>query len=173
MHASTAAHFELGYCECAEMGHVMDRASVEKIVREAYAARQRGDLEATCQHFCDDAQFAVMGSPEASPVAMQANRSDGIREALGGLIAAVDFVEHEVLAVIVEGDRAAVHSRVRMRAKATSNEAVTEMVELVRLQDWKIASFQQFCDTAVASRLLGDFQFTGRAAPSFKGPEQA
>jgi ketosteroid isomerase-like protein len=49
----------------------MDRASVEKIVREAYAARQRGDLEATCQHFCDDAQFAVMGSPEASPVAMQ------------------------------------------------------------------------------------------------------
>src|SRR5215203_4271088 len=156
MHPSTAAHFELGYCECAEMGHVMDRASVEKIVREAYAARQRGDLEATCQHFCDDAQFAVMGSPEASPVAMQENRSDGIREALGGLIAAVDFVEHEVLSVIVEDDRAAVHSRVRVRAKATGDEAVTDMVDLVRLQDRKIASFLQFCDTALAARLLGE-----------------
>jgi ketosteroid isomerase-like protein len=140
------------------MGHVMDRASVEKIVREAYAARQRGDLEATCQHFCDDAQFAVMGSPEASPVAMQANRSDGIREALGGLIAAVDFVEHEVMSVIVEDDRAAVHSRVRVRAKATGDEAVTEMVDLVRLQDRKIASFLQFCDTALAARLLGASQ---------------
>jgi ketosteroid isomerase-like protein len=158
MHPSTAAHFELGYLEYEEMGHVMDRASVEKVVREAYAARQRGDLEATCQHFCDDAQFAVMGSPEASPVAMQARRSDGIRQALGGLIAAVDFVEHEVLSVIVEGDRAAVHSRARVRAKATGNEAVTEMVDLVRLQDGKIACFQQFCDTALAARLLGASQ---------------
>ena len=48
------------------MGQVMDRASVEKIMRWAYAARQRGDLEATCQHFCEDALFAIMGSPEAS-----------------------------------------------------------------------------------------------------------
>jgi ketosteroid isomerase-like protein len=96
-----------------------------------------------------------MGSPEASPVAMQARRSDGIRQALGGLIAAVDFVEHEILSVIVEGDRAAVHSRVRVRAKATGDEAVTEMVDLVRLQDRKIASFLQFCDTALAARLLG------------------
>jgi ketosteroid isomerase-like protein len=133
----------------------MDRASVEKIVREAYAARQRGDLEETCRQFCEDAQFAVMGSPEASPVAMQAIGSDRVREALGGLIAAVDFVEHDILTVIVEGDRAAVHSRARVRAKATGNEAVTEMVDLVELQDGKISSFQQFCDTALANRLLG------------------
>src|SRR5215212_10772777 len=142
------------------MVHVMDSSSIEKTIREAYAARQRGDLEATCQHFCDDAQFAIMGSPEASPVAVQARRSDGIRQALGGLIAAVDFVEHEVLSVIVEDDRAAVHSRVRVRAKATGNEAVTEMVDLVRLQDRKIASFQQFCDTALAARLLGAYSRT-------------
>ena len=57
--------------------------------------------------------------------------------------------------MIVEGNRAAVHSRARVRAKATGDEAVTEMVDLVELQDGKISSFQQFCDTAVANRLLG------------------
>src|SRR4051812_13855886 len=62
----------------AEIGQMMDRTSVEKIMRETYSARQRGDLEATCQHFGEDAHFAVMGSSEASPVARKAIGSDQI-----------------------------------------------------------------------------------------------
>jgi ketosteroid isomerase-like protein len=139
----------------------MDRASVERVIREGYAARLNGDLDATCRHFAEDSHFALAGSPDASPVASSARGHEAIRGALAGLMEAVDFVRHDITEFVIDGDRAAVHSRVRVRAKATGEEADTEMVDLVTVRDGKIASFVQFCDTALAAKLLG-----GGAAPT-------
>jgi ketosteroid isomerase-like protein len=38
---------------------MMDRAAVEATLREAYAARVRGDVEETVRYFTDDAVFAL------------------------------------------------------------------------------------------------------------------
>ena len=133
----------------------MDRASIEKVIREAYAARVRGDLDATCQYFAEDAGFAIAGSAEASPVARSVRGCGEIRAALAGLLGAFEFLRHDFLEVVVERDRAAVHSRVTLRATGTGEEAETDIVDVVTVRDGKIQSLVQFCDTALAAKLLG------------------
>jgi ketosteroid isomerase-like protein len=132
-----------------------DRAAVEAMLREAYAARVRGDVEGTVRHFAEDAVFALAGAKTASPVAMRCTDCEALRGAMAGLVQAFEFRDHQIVALIVEGDKAAVHTRVRVRATASGEEVTTEMVDLVTIRDGKIASFTEFCDTALAAKMLG------------------
>jgi ketosteroid isomerase-like protein len=131
----------------------MERAVIERIIREGYDARRRGDVEGACRVFADDAQFVLAGAPATSPVAVRSASQNTLRQTLAALVAGFEFLEHEILSVVVEGDKAAVHSRVRLRAQGTGHEAVTETADFVTVRDGKIASFVQFCDTALAARL--------------------
>ena len=132
-----------------------DRAAVESMLKEAYGARVRGDVEATVRHFTDDATFALAGAREASPVAVRCTGCESIRGVMAGLIGAFRFSDHEILELFLDGPRAAVHTRFRVRASATGEEAVTETVDLITFEDGKIAAFTQFCDTALAAKLTG------------------
>lgn len=131
------------------------RAAIESALRDAYAARVRGDLDGVCRHFADDATFAMAGSTDASPVPVRCEGCDTIRGAMARLIAGFRFIDHQILSIIVEGSRAAVHARLRVRSEATGKEEVTETADLVTFKDGKIASFVQFCDTAMAAKLVG------------------
>ena len=84
-----------------------------------------------------------------------AARPDELRRALGGLTEAFEFLQHDVVAMIVDLPRVAVHCRVKVRSAATGEEAVTDLVDLIEIRDGKIGSFTEFCDTALAGRLLG------------------
>jgi ketosteroid isomerase-like protein len=131
----------------------MNRATIESILREAYAARVRGDVENTVRHFADDAVFALAGAKHASPVALRCTDCETLRSAMTGLIGAFEFKEHEILSLLVDGPKAAVHARVRVRSTATGEEEVTEMSDFVVFRDGKIVSFIEFCDTALAAKM--------------------
>ena len=133
----------------------MDRAAIESTLKEAYAARQRGDLEGTCRPFAEDAVFAIAGSREASPVAMECADCESLRSAMARLIGAFEFKDHEIISLTIDGPRAVAHTRFRVRSPATGAEAVTETADLVTFRDGKIVSFVQFCDTALAAKLAG------------------
>jgi ketosteroid isomerase-like protein len=130
---------------------MMDRATIESILKEAYAARVRGDVEATVGFFADDAVFALAG---ASHVALRCTDCDALRGAMAGLVQAFEFKAHEILSLVVEGEKAAAHTRVRVRSTVTGEEETTEMADLVTFRDGKIVSFLEFCDTALAARML-------------------
>ena len=132
---------------------MMDRATIESILKDAYAARLRGDVEGMVRHFADDAVFALAGALEASPVALRCSDCESMRAAMAGLVGAFEFKSHEIVALVVEGDRAVAHTRVRVRAAATGEEAVTEMADIVTFEGGKIASFLEFCDTALAAKM--------------------
>jgi ketosteroid isomerase-like protein len=106
-------------------------------------------------HFADHAVFSLAGSPAASPVPMSVAGAAPLREAMGQLIADFHFEHVEILAIIVEGDRAAVHLRARVRSAGTGEVAETEIVDVMQFEDGRIISHRQFADTALASRLLG------------------
>lgn len=131
-----------------------ERAEIENLVKAVYAARMRGDLDGVMRHFSDQARFSLAGSPAASPVPTSASGHAAVREVLRRLIASFDFSEARIVAMVVEGQRAAVHSSVRVRATATGQVAVTEIVDLIQFDGDRIASFHQFADTALAARLL-------------------
>ena len=131
-----------------------DRAAIEATLKAAYAARIRGDVETTVGFFTNDAVFALAGAKEASPVAMRCTDRESLRSAMSGLVGAFEFKDHQIVSLIVEGPRAAVHTRARVRATGSGEEVTTEMVDLVTFRDGKIASFLEFCDTALAAKLL-------------------
>lgn len=132
----------------------MDKASVEEFVREIYAARMKGDVDAVMDHCHSGIAFSIAGSPTASPVPLFVTGIGPVREALNRLVSAFEFHDAEILNVIAEGEEAAVHWRVRVRSPATGQEAVTELVDLVRIRDGKLVSLKQFADTALAGSLL-------------------
>ena len=134
---------------------MMDRAAALSMLKEAYGARVRGDVEGTVRHFTDDATFALAGAPQASPVAMRCTGCESIRGVMAGLISAFRFSDHEIVELFLDGPRAAVHTRFRVRSAATGEEAVTETVDLITFEGGKIADFVQFCDTALAAKLAG------------------
>jgi ketosteroid isomerase-like protein len=131
-----------------------DRATIESILKNAYAARVRGDVEATVGFFADGAVFALAGASHASPVALRCTDTAALRGALAGLVQAFEFRDHQILDLFVDGGKAALHTRVRVRAAATGEEETTEMADFVTFRDGKIVSFLEFCDTALAARML-------------------
>ena len=132
-----------------------DRAQIESLLKQAYGARKRGELEGVMKVFADNPHFELAGQREASPVALRCTDRDQFRTLLAGLIKTFEFLDHEILEMIIEGNRAAVHWRSRMRSGVTGEEVVTEIVDLVTVENGKIASFVEFCDTAMAARMMG------------------
>jgi ketosteroid isomerase-like protein len=135
-------------------GVMIDRSAIEATLRQSYAARQRGDVEAICALFAEHPHFEMAGASEASPVALRATDQGGFRAALAGLMDAFEFLDYEILSIVIDGSKAAVHWRARVRATATGREAVTELLDIVAFENGKIASFKQFCDTALAAKMM-------------------
>jgi ketosteroid isomerase-like protein len=71
-----------------------------------------------------------------------------------GFIATFDFVRREILNELIEGDRAAVHSRLVVRYKPTGETQTTDCLDLLKFQDGKIIELIEFADTALIRRML-------------------
>ena len=129
------------------------RDDIEKLLRGAYAARQRGDVDAICAMFAPDARFEMAGAQE-SPTTARVHGHDEFRPLLKRMIDTFEMRDHSVLAVLVEGDRAAVHWQATFRSSVTGETVKTDLVDLIGVENGKIKSFLEFCDTALAERLL-------------------
>ncbi len=131
-----------------------DRSSVEKLLHEAYAARVRGDIDAIGRIFADNARFEVAGSSQVSAIPARVEGA-GVRPLIGQMIKTFQMSEFRILSMVVEGSKAAVHWRVKVRSSVTGETADTQLVDIIEVKDGRIVSFVEFCDTALASRLMG------------------
>ena len=118
------------------------------VVRQAYAARSKGDLEVLMAAFHSDAVFTLAGDNKTFDLAGSVHGHDRLREALGGFIANFDFVERQILSEMVEGDRAAVHSRLVVRYAPTKETRTTDVLDVLTFKDAKIIELIEFADTA-------------------------
>lgn len=140
-----------------------DRRQMETLLKEAYAARKRGDVDAVCACFAENPTFTMAGSQQASPVALRCTDGNALRAMMAGLIETFEWRDHEILAMIIDGAKAAVHWRGRIRSMVTGEEVVTELVDIVTVENGRIASLTEFCDTALAARMM-EGQRAGAAA---------
>ena len=131
-----------------------DRSHVEKLLRDAYAARQRGDVDALCAYFADNPSFALAGAREASPIALQCTDGATFRTVMSGLIKTFEWLDQQILSMIIDGSKAAVHWRGRIRSALNGEEVVTEFVDVITVEGGKIQSLIEFMDTALAAKLM-------------------
>jgi ketosteroid isomerase-like protein len=138
------------------------RETMLELIRRAYAARGKGDLDGLMMAFHPEAVFTLVGDREAVDAAGSIHGQGALREALGGFIANFQFVERRILSELVEGDRAAVHSRLVVRYNPTNTTRTTDCLDLLRFQDGKIVELIEFADTALISDMMsGALQGSG------------
>ena len=114
-----------------------NRETMLDLIKQAYAARDKGDLEGLVAVFHPEAVFRLVGDKKALEVAGSVKGHGALREALGGFIATFQFVERQILSELVEGDRAAVHSRLVVRYNPANTTHTTECLDLLKFQDKK------------------------------------
>lgn len=123
---------------------MMNRLEVEQVLKELYAARLAGDLERLCRTFTDDARLEIAGVSYATPMAIRASGRAEIRTWLALLVKTFQLSDQEVLSMIIEGAAAAVQWRCKVRSRITGASVATELVDVFRVRDGRIASYTEF-----------------------------
>jgi ketosteroid isomerase-like protein len=121
-----------------------DRLEIERLLRELYAARLGGDLEALCRTFAKDSRLEIAGVSYSTPMAIKAVGLAEIRTWLALLVKTFQLSDQEILSMIIDGEAAAVHWRARIRSKIMGATVLTELVDVIRVRDGRIASYTEF-----------------------------
>ena len=108
-----------------------DRASIEKVIQDAYAARAAKDLDALARIFKADGVFHLAGSPATFPGAIRSEGEAQLRSSLSSLIREFDFLEQTLLTSVIEDNKAAMHWRVKVKHNSSGKTFVTEADRLV------------------------------------------
>jgi len=130
-----------------------ERAAIEALIRGAYAARHRGDLDALMEYLHPDCSYRLAGGPEAAEIFARPDGHSAVREQMAGLIDTYAFSNIEELALTIEGDRATLHWRADVECKPTGRSGSFEILDVFTLRDGKVKSLTQFTDTAGVARL--------------------
>jgi ketosteroid isomerase-like protein len=131
-----------------------NREAMLDVIRQAYAARGRDDLEELIRAFHPDAVFTLVGDKRTLEVTGSVQGHRSLRETLAGFIAAFRFVERKILSEVVEGDRAAVHSRLVVRYNPTGATHTTDVIDLFKFRDGKIMELIESADNALIKDML-------------------
>jgi ketosteroid isomerase-like protein len=131
-----------------------NRETLLELVRRAYAARGKGDLDELMTAFHPEAVFTLVGDSRSLQAAGSVKGHPSLRETLGGFISSFEFTERHILSELVEADRAAVHSRLVVRYSPTNTIRTTECLDLLKFQDGKIVELIEFADTAMIRDIM-------------------
>jgi ketosteroid isomerase-like protein len=122
------------------------RASIEAILDQAYAARQRQDAVAAAACFTDDGCFMANGMPTTTK-----NRTEQV-DAMKAMFDAFEVVGFQQHCRIVDPPRAVVHWRGKFRTR-NGQVGESDVLDLFEIRDGRIASLTTFFDTAYAAAL--------------------
>lgn len=135
-------------------GMMTDLKAMRALVAEAYEARGHGNIDGVMSAFHADALFQIVGDKKVLPIAEAFRGHANVREAMNQFIASFEFIGREIISIIAEGDRAAVHSRLTIRFTPKNMTVTTEVVDLFKFKDGKILELTEFADTALIKELL-------------------
>jgi ketosteroid isomerase-like protein len=121
-----------------------DRIEIDGLLRGLYAARLRGDLDAVCRSFSDDAVFQIAGAGQVSPVSNRAVGVNEFRPLLAVMIKTFKLRDQVILAILIDGAKAAVHWRAGVYSRITGTMALTEFVAIVEVRNARIVSYLEF-----------------------------
>jgi ketosteroid isomerase-like protein len=142
----------------------MSREKTEKLVRALYAARLSNGLEETLSHFSPDGRLAISGSAEASAISLDVSGRPGIERVLADLCVTWEWLAQDIHRVLIDGDRVAVHYRLKTHFVPTGEVVETEIRDLLTFQSGKLMEIIQFVDTALAARLMAKVQSSQSAS---------
>jgi uncharacterized protein len=133
-----------------------------RIIQGAYAAFQRGDIEAVLSSIGDDIMFTVPG-PQQMPTAGTWRGLSGMREFFATLAREIEFTEFNPREYVMSGDRVVVIGNYAARIKRNDRNVASEWVMAWRMRDGKAVEFREYNDTLAIAEA---FDAIPRAAAS-------
>jgi ketosteroid isomerase-like protein len=130
------------------------REAMIATINRAYDARGKGDIEGLMAAFHPNAVFELKGDKNTLQVAGAVQGHSNVRAALTGFIDAFEFVKREIIDIIVEDNRAAVHSRLKVRFIPKDIIFTSDVLDAFRFEDGKIIELVEFTDTALIKRVV-------------------
>ena len=131
-----------------------DRKTIEAVIDRCYAARQEGDIETLMAAFDPDAVFELAGSKEMVAAVGAAKGHQAVRTTMTGLIEVFDFIDRDIIGIVIDGERAAVHSRVKIKYVPLDRTFTTDLLDSFHFKDGKIVELVEFADTALLKDLI-------------------
>ena len=111
-------------------------AMIDTIYR-AYDARGKGDIEGLMAAFHPNAVFELKGEKDMLEVAGAVRGHQGVRAAMTGFIEAFEFLKRDIVDAMVDGDRAAVHSRLKVRFIPKEVVFTSDGARYIQIRRWK------------------------------------
>lgn len=130
------------------------RTDIEQTLRSLYAARLRGDLDGTLKDVAEDAVFSL--NARGTGVAAMSQDCCGkaaVRETIGQLIANWRFDDWKETALLIDGNKVALHWSARVTCVPTKKSTTMEAVDMITFRDGKIVDYRQSTDTAMLMAL--------------------
>lgn len=118
-----------------------DRSGMETLLRELYAARAGGELNRLCALFTPDAVLKISGSSDGKAIAIAAHGAQEVRLWLGVLVKTFRLSQHEILSMVIDGSRAAVHWKASIHSRITGASVTTELMDVFEVREGRIASY--------------------------------
>jgi len=126
--------------------HVMtSRSAIDGLLRELYAARTRGDLQGVCALFSPDARFEIAAAAsQGNPIAVTSHGAGEFRPLLTLLMRTFRITDQVILAMLIDGSKAAVHWQANVYSRITGAIVSTEFMAMVEVQSGAISSYIEF-----------------------------
>lgn len=119
-----------------------------RVVKDAYAAFQRGDIPGVLSNFTEDADWFTPGTSDAIPHAGRTRGHVGMTQFFSKLAETENITHFEPREFIAQGDKVVVVGNYRGTVTATSREFDIDWLQVFTLRDGKITSFREYLDTA-------------------------
>jgi len=132
---------------------MIDRDTMERTIHQAYDARQRGDHAGVVACFAPNATYRMVGKSHLLGD-MPLGPVDAV-SAIGGLIDQFAFPQLNLAALLIDGNRAAVHVEMHAVATGSGRESASELLDLWTFDDeGKVTDITEFADTALIGHML-------------------
>jgi ketosteroid isomerase-like protein len=126
---------------------------IEDVVRSTYMARVREEADAAASAFTDQATLQVSAATIpgfGEPI----KGREAIRLALANFAKILRYENWRELALVVEGNKAAIRWQAKITCIETGRSHVFDCVDLVEFEGERIASLYHTLDTAALAALL-------------------
>src|SRR5262249_10635108 len=92
-----------------------------------------------------------LGASDGKPIAIEARGTVAIRAWLAIMVKTFRLSNHEIFAMLIDGDHSAVHWRADIHSRITGASVRTELVDLIQVRDDRILTYREFFGPNISS----------------------
>jgi len=140
----------------------MSQEQNTRLVQDAYAAFQRGDIAALLNLLTDDVSWFVPGPKDIIPFLGQRRGRDQVKQFFSQLADSEEAEQFDPRQLIAQGEQVVSLGHYRWRVKATGRRYESDFAHVFTVQNGKISGFQEYTDTHAAVNAYSAGQAAGR-----------